>query len=40
MKRNIYDNDPMMDLNEYNKSEGMDLNIVSTTNYLGYRNSP
>ena len=25
MKRNIYDNAPMMDLNEYNKSEGMDL---------------
>ena len=24
----IYDNAPMMDLDEYNKSEGMDLNIV------------
>ena len=29
MKRNIYDNAPMMDLDEYNKSEGMDLNIVN-----------
>ena len=25
----IYDNAPMMDFDEYNKSEGMDLNIVS-----------
>ena len=25
----IYDDAPMMDLDEYNKSEGMDLNIVS-----------
>ena len=24
----IYDNAPMMDLNEYNKSEGIDLNMV------------
>lgn len=29
MKRNIYDNAPMMDLDEYNKSEGMDLNMVN-----------
>ena len=25
----VYDDAPMMDLDEYNKSEGMDLNIVN-----------
>ena len=30
MNTNIdYDNAPMMDLNEYNKSEGMDLNMIN-----------